>query len=165
MKRSLIIVFLLLLLGIFASCGKSEEKEEAPEESVELSDELYFNLKKKLSAQAGEIIDASQRAVYSSYEEVYNDYSGMLSELYKAQAADLKKEIEEGSDNNALSKSVADKTAKLRDIAADGVSMMSKMASINPVDNGDYSDWSNKLNSICTAYENKLTETFTDSAK
>ncbi len=165
MKRSLMIFFLLLTLGLFASCGKTEETEDTPEETVALSDQVYLNIKKDLSAQAGEIIDASQRAVYSSYEEVYNDYSGMLSELYKAQASDLKKEIEEGADNNALSKSVADKTAKLRDIAADGVSMMSKMASINPVDNGDYSDWSNKLNTICTAYENKLTETFTDSAK
>ena len=165
MKRSLIIAFLLLTLGLFAACGKKEEAEEVSEESVTLSDQVYFNIKKNLSAQAGEIIDASQRAVYSSYEEVYNDYSGMLADLYKAQESDLKQEIADGADNNALSASVADKTAKLRDIAADGVSMMSKMASINPVDNGDYSDWSAKLNNICTAYENKLTSTFTDAAK
>ena len=165
MKRSLIIAFLLLTWGLFAACGKKEEAEEVSEESVTLSDQVYFNIKKNLSAQAGEIIDASQRAVYSSYEEVYNDYSGMLADLYKVQESDLKQEIADGADNNALSASVADKTAKLRDIAADGVSMMSKMASINPVDNGDYSDWSAKLNNICTAYENKLTSTFTDAAK
>lgn len=164
MKRSLIMVILLLSLGVFASCGKTEETQDNETQQVSISDQVYFNIKKDLSEQAGEIIDASQRAVYSSYEEVYNDYSGKLSELYKAQAADLKQEIAEGADNNTLSKSVADKTGKLRDIAADGVSMMSKMASINPVDNGDYTTWSTKLNSICTAYENKLTSIFTDAA-
>ncbi|MBO4844741.1 MAG: hypothetical protein J5525_00275 [Lachnospiraceae bacterium] len=47
MKRSLIIVFLLLSLGLLASCGKKEEVQETEEENLTLSDQVYFNIKKK----------------------------------------------------------------------------------------------------------------------
>ena len=158
MKKYILIAGMVILACFFTACGTKEESPAESEESnLSESDQVFLNIKKDLTSDAQEIIDASQRTVYSSYEEVYNEYSQMLTDLYRAQEKDLKKEIADGNDNNALAKSVSVKVSNLQEIAEQGVSTTSKMAAINPTENSDYSQWSDKLNAIAIAYENKLT--------
>ena len=164
MKKYITIAFLCIGLSLIAACGAKEEAEDTQVE-MSNSEQVYWNIKKDLTGDAQDIIDASQKAVYSSFEEVCNDYSDMLGELYMAQESDLKREIAEGKDNNALAKSLADKVAKLEDIAAEGVATMSRMAAINPTENSDYSEWRDRLNSVCLAYETELNAVFAEAAK
>jgi len=159
MKKYLMMAILLISVSCFSACGS--DKDEA---QLSTADQVMVNIGQDMKDQAGEIVDASQKVVYSSYEEVYNDYSKKLSDTYLSLEKELKKEIEDGSDTNTLSKSCADKVSKLSAISQEASKTMSNMSGIDPTA-GDYTVWKDKINALYMAYEQQLNDMYSKAAK
>jgi len=151
MKKLFTIITLCLCLAALTACGTKDEEEK----TVTNPDEVYLNIGKDLEEQAGEIIDASQKASYSSYEEVCNDYSDQLNKAYSKFEKELKDAAAAGDDTNELVKSSKEMLKQLSDISQEGIDTMSKMSGIDPT-LGDHSTYSNRLNSLYMAYEQNL---------
>ena len=150
MKRILIAGVLCACLLAFTACGK-----EAEEKTAVTADQVMVNIGQDLKGQAGDIIDASQKAVYSSYAEVCNDYSDMMSTAFSAYSKELKKDIEDGKDTNSLVTSYTEMTKHLSEIAKEGIDTMTRMSAIDPT-LGDYKEYSSKLDAIYQAYDQQL---------
>ena len=109
-----------------------------------------------MKEDAQDTMDIVNKASYSSFEEVYNDYSGRLANAYKESAKQLKKEIEDGSDMNALTDSCTEMVKQLDAIAKEGTETISGMASVNPGWTQDYSQYIQNLNNENMAYKTQL---------
>ena len=151
MKKLFTVMILCLCFAALTACGTKDEEEK----TITNPDEVYVNIGKNLEEQAGDIIDASQKATYSSYEEVCNDYSDRLNKAYAKFEKELKDEVAAGKDTNELVKSSKEMLKQMSDISQEGIGTMSKMSGIDPT-LGDYSTYSGRLNSLYMAYEQNL---------
>ena len=156
MKKIVIAGLLCLWLLAIAACG-----EKAEETTPVTADQVMVNIGQDLKGQAGDIIDASQKAVYSSYAEVCDDYSEKLSAAFTAYSGELKKDIEDGKDTNALVTSYTEMTKHLSEIAKEGIDTMTRMSAIDPT-LGDYKEYSSKLDAIYQAYDQQLNKICND---
>jgi len=141
-----LILAICMTMCFLAACGDTEIPTETD------YNQTMVNIGQDMKENAQGTMDIVNNASYSSFEEVYNDYSGRLASSYKESAKQLKEEIKNGDDMNALTDSCAEKVKQLDAIAKEGTETISGMASVNPGWEEDYSPYIQKLNNESMAY-------------
>ena len=141
-----LILAICITMSFLAACGDTEIPTETD------YNQTMVNIGQDMKENAQGTMDIVNNASYSSFEEVYNDYSGRLASSYKESAKQLKEEIKNGDDMNALTDSCAEKVKQLDAIAKEGTETISGMAAVNPGWEEDYSPYIQKLNNESMAY-------------
>lgn len=147
------LIFLTMCITLMSACAK-EEKEQ----TVSTSDQVFVNIGTDLKDQVSDLSDASNKATYSTYEEVCKDYEKKLASMYSGFSKDIKKAKEDGADTNELADMFKDMDSSLKALYEEGAQTMSRMSSINPTGGDDHVGLSQRLNAKYMAYSQSLNE-------
>ena len=82
-----LILAICMTMSFLAACGDTEIPTETD------YNQTMVNIGQDMKENAQGTMDIVNNASYSSFEEVYNDYSGRLASSYKESAKQLKEEI------------------------------------------------------------------------
>lgn len=98
---------------------------------------------------------------YTSYEEIYNDYSLQLQNASISLVEELREEAAANTEGGeGLASIMVDKTTKLANILASGELVLAEFMEENNSDYKEYSEWAEKLTEIYNQEANKLYDVY-----
>ncbi len=120
---------------------KEPTKEVTKEESKKADTETY---------KGSSDLEKKGKALFNSYEDIYNEYTKKLKEEYEKDAKKLDEEINAKKSVDYLAESSAEMVDRLAGICDEGIEVMADK--VNVFNTGDYMSWATKLTNEYMSY-------------